>query len=334
MTFSPSPATPLVTICMPAYNYGQYIEQAVQSAWGQTHRPLELIVIDDGSTDDTWEILGRLKAASPIPMTVLKGEHRGVAAALNLALKAANGEWVSILHADDINRPERVAKQLAVAGADDVLVHCEYTCIDEHGAPTEYDSSVDLPPASGDALRDILQLRRDVRSMTVMFRRSAFEKIGPYDEALPVEDWQSILRLSKLGHVAHVPEALVLRRVHRTNISFTAHRKKKTFSFREIGIDVLREVTPSDLPLDRICALHSAVVLRNALALGAWEKVLDGLRQCWAAWPEQRQLLVKETLRGVPSYLWMNAVRDRLPSSAVRRLLALKASMIKLRARA
>lgn len=322
-----------VSVCMPAYNYGHFIEQAVRSVFEQTHRPLELVVVDDGSTDNTWSVLEGLRDESPIPMKILKGEHRGVSAALNLALRHATGDWISILHADDYQRPDRVARQLAAAGPEDVLVHSEYTCVDEHGAPNGYDSSVDLPPLTGSALRRLLLLQGDVRSMTVMFRRSAFDQMGPYDESLPVEDWQSILRLSKLGNVAHVAEPLVYRRVHSTNISFTAHRKKKTFSFKEIGIDILREVTPADLQLDRVLAIHTAVVLRNALALGAFEKVRDGLRQAFDELPAQRAFLIRETLRGVPSYLWMHGLRDVLPSPVVRGLLKAKAVAMTVRAR-
>lgn len=334
MTEQPSPTSLLVSVCMPAYNYGHFIEQAVRSVFDQDYRPLELVVVDDGSTDDTWDTLERLKRESPIPMTVLKGEHRGVSAALNLALRHASGEWISILHADDYARVDRVTKQVAAAGPGDVLVHCEYVCVDEHGTLTGYDSSVDIPPAQGDALRDLVLLRRDVRSMTVMFRKSAFDAMGEYDESLPVEDWQSILRLSRLGTVAHVPEQLIFRRVHSTNISFTAHRKKKTFSFREIGIDILREVTPRDLPIDRVLAIHTAVVLRNALALGAFEKVADGLRQGFAEFPRQRAFLLRETLRAAPSYVWMHGLRDALPDGAVRALLRTKAAFMRYRGRA
>ena len=173
----------LVSVCVPTYNYAQYIERAVASIFTQSHRPLELIVVDDGSTDNTLEILARLQADAPIPMKVVQGKHKGVSAALNLALAAATGEWICILAADDIARPDRVEKQVAAIADGVVLIHSEYTCIDQFGAPTLYDSSTDLPPARGDALRDLLLLRSDVRSMTVMIKKLALDE-HPYDALL------------------------------------------------------------------------------------------------------------------------------------------------------
>lgn len=334
MTRSPSSSRPLVTVCMPAYNYGHFIEQAVRSAWAETYRPLELVVVDDGSTDGTWELLKRLEPESPIPMTVLKGQHRGVAAALNLALTAAKGEWISVLHADDYSHPDRIAAQVARVDSPDVVaVHSEYVCVDERGRETGYDSSTDLPPAVGQDLRAILLRRADVRSMTMLIRRSALDAIGRYQEDLPVEDWQSILRLAKAGEFRHVPQRHIFRRVHGANISIGA-QKKKTFSFKEIAIDVLKEVAPPDLDWDHLCVLHASVVIKNALAQGGFAKAVDGFNQCWKRYPSQRVLLTREFASGLRSWLWLSHVRDRLPEGATRALLKLKALGVASRARA
>lgn len=322
---------PLVSVCMPTYNYAHYLEEAIRSVYAQTYRPLELVVVDDGSTDNTTAVLEAVVANAPIPVKVVMGDHRGVAATLNKALKSSSGEWICILAADDIATPDRVQKQVNAIEEGTVMVHSEYVCIDSKGARLAYDSSTDLPPARGEALRALLLLQADVRSMTVMIRRAALEA-QPYDESLPSEDWQSILRLSKIGRIAHVPEALVLRRVHLGSASFTGHRNKTTFSFKEIGLDVLREVTPADLPLDRVCAIHTSVVLRNALALGAFRKVKDGFRQSFEEFPDQRAFIVAETLKAVPSYFWTHGLRERMPESALKALLRLKAAAISLRA--
>lgn len=321
--------SPLVSVCMPTYNYGHFVEQAIRSAWAETHRPIELVVVDDGSTDGTWELLARLERESPIPMRVLKGQHRGVAAALNLALTAARGEWVAILHADDYASPDRVTAQLATVDSPSVvLVHSEYVCVDEKGQSTGYDSSTDLPPASGRALRDIVLLRADVRSMTMLIRRSALDHIGGYDESKPVEDWQSILRLARDGEIRHVARSLIFRRVHRTNISVASQRKRRKFSFDAIGLDVVREVAPPDVPFDYVAVLHSSVDIRNSLAQGGYESAMDGFRQCWERFPAHRGLLVREFASGLRSWLWLRHVRDVLPKGALRALLRLKAAAV------
>lgn len=322
---------PLVSVCMPSYNYASYLETSIRSVFAQSYRPLELIIVDDGSTDDSAAVIERVTRDAPIPVRTVMGSHGGVSAALNLALSAAKGDWICILAADDVSRPERVERLInAASGPAVVLVHSEYTCIDTDGSPTLYDSSTDLPPAQGRALRSLLELKADVRSMTVMLKRSAMPSV-PYDPSLPAEDWQSILRLARAGSIAHVPEPLVERRIHQRSASFSVHRNQKTFSFTEVGIDVLKEVCPPDLPLDRVIALHTAVVLRNALALGAFEKVWDGLRQGFEAIPTQRAFLARETLRGLTSYVWIHGMQNRLPKPAVRALLRLKGQMIRSR---
>ena len=312
---------------MPSYNYARYLEASVRSVFAQSYRPLELIIVDDGSTDDSAALIERLAKDAPIPVRTLLGQHRGVSAALNLAVKEARGEWLCILAADDISKPERMTRLMSAVEEGVVLVHSEYECIDAEGARTAYDSSTDLPPARGSALRDLLELLVDVRSMTVMIRSSAMVA-QPYDEDLPSEDWQSILRLAKVGRIAHIPEALVERRVHTMNASFTSHRKKKTFSMKEIGIDVLREVCPTDIPFDRVGVIHASVVIRNAMAMGAWEKVADGIRQCWDAFPTERALLLRSCSRGFISYAWVNALRPHTPPFILKLLLGLKAQLI------
>ena len=314
----------LVSITMPAYNYGCYVEQAVRSAFTQTYPNLELVAVDDGSTDDTLAILERLARESPFPMKVVRGQHRGVSAALNLALDHASGDFVSMLHADDWYREDKVEKQMALIeyAPEVVVVHSEYVSVDRDGKPMDHGSWLDLPPASGNALRDLLHMQRDVRSPTMLMRRSALEQIGRYDETLPVEDWQSILGLSNIGRVAHVDEPLVFRRLHGANISFQTHRGQH-FSFDEFGYSVLRKVIPPDMPFDDICALHAGIALHTAVGQGGWRKARHGYAECWRAFPGGRNRLIKSALGGARTYVWINLLMPRLPQravSAIRRL--------------
>src|SRR4051812_17375713 len=97
--------TPLVTIAIPCFNAGLSIGAAVQSALDQSWPEKEIIVVDDGSLDDSLEVLERFGPA----IQVIRGEHRGGNAARNLALAQAQGEWVQFLDADDYLEREKIA---------------------------------------------------------------------------------------------------------------------------------------------------------------------------------------------------------------------------------
>jgi len=313
----------LVSVCMPAYNYGRYIEQAILSVFEQDYRPLELVVVDDGSTDDTAIILDRLATAAPIPVKVVSGGHGGVSAAVNLAVANSSGDWIVMAHADDWFRFDRVRKLLGSVADDTSLVHSDYVAVDERGNATGYDGSVDLRPAVGHALDDLLMLRRDVRSVSIMFRRCLMEEGGPLDEKFPTEDWQLILRLARLGTVAYVDEPLVYRRVHTENLSFTAHRRDTTFTEGDFGYSGLREVTPSHLDFENVAVRHAAVVIRNSLSAGSWRRAVSGFQMTWKLLPSERLLLAWLSLGGFVSFGWRR-VRPILPRFVVLYLVRLK----------
>jgi len=317
---------PLVSVLTPVWNCERFVGQAVRSVWSQTHRPLELLAVDDGSTDRSYEVLQELARESPVPMKIWSPGHHGIAGALNFALEHAGGDFVTLLHADDVLLPEKIARQVAALEAqpDALLAHCEYLGIDEAGNPTGYDSDLDLPPARGRALRDLLLLRADVRSMTVMFRRCFFDTVGGYAEAYPVEDWVSILRACRLAPVVHVPQALVERRVHGENVSQVAHRAPR-ITPAEFGYPALGEVLPADMDPGRIRALHAGVVVRAAAAQGAWRKAASGFPVLRGLFPGQEWRLALPFFLGALSFARARILRPLLPASLIRRMLRIKA---------
>lgn len=107
MTASPPP---LVTVVVPSYNYARFIRECVQSIWAQTWRPLELIVVDDGSQDDSVAVVSELLSTAPIPMRLLTPGRVGLIRALNLALENCSGEYVSLLAADDRMSPTKIGR--------------------------------------------------------------------------------------------------------------------------------------------------------------------------------------------------------------------------------
>jgi len=318
---------PLVSVIVPAYNYGRFVATAVRSAWAQDYPSLEVIAIDDGSTDDTRAVLHELASNSPVPMKVLDGGHQGVSAAMNLGLFHAKGSLISILHADDAYLPSKVRRQVELFSTDPelALVHCEYQAIDEDGEPQNgVTSALDPTPARGNALECILRLRCDVRSMTMMFPTEVMRRLGGYDESLPSEDWQSILRLASHGRIGHVAEPLVLRRIHVQNSSISRYRHQAGFRLSEIAEDVLLDVAPPGTDLDRLRARHVASIVTNAAAEGNSGKARAALRTGWAAFPMGRPRLIVAYLSGLRARVWMTRIAPALPAVIVRAVRALK----------
>ena len=101
---------PLISVIIAAYNTARYVGEAIDSALAQTYSPIEIIVVDDGSTDNTQEVL----AAYSDRITILRQENSGSAAARNAALEAARGEFVAVLDSDDVWMPDKLERQMAL----------------------------------------------------------------------------------------------------------------------------------------------------------------------------------------------------------------------------
>lgn len=188
----------LVSVVMPVRNGADHVLLACRTALGQTEQDLELIVVDDGSTDGTSDIVASVQDPR---VRFFETEPSGVSAARNLAIEAAVGEWVAFLDADDLWEPSKLERQLAVsADADLVFTDAWIQQVGEsrplgrfHAvSPAVFDETDPLPS----------MLRRDnfVPTSSVLVRRSALRDVGGFDESLAVaEDLDLWLRLAAAG---------------------------------------------------------------------------------------------------------------------------------------
>jgi hypothetical protein len=183
--------TPLVTIAIPCYNAGRWIAAAVRSALDQTWPEKEVIVVDDGSTDESRSELEKFGGA----IRVIRGEHRGGNAARNQALAAARGEWVQFLDADDYLEAEKIAQQLAETneGAQADVIYSP-VWVEEAGSRT---------PSPIDAGRDIHSqwLSWQIpQTGGALWRRSALDGLGGWKEGQPCcQEHELYLRALKAG---------------------------------------------------------------------------------------------------------------------------------------
>ncbi|MGW4868969.1 glycosyltransferase [Streptomyces chartreusis] len=207
----------LVSVIIPLHNTERYIEACLASVLGQTHRELDVIVVDDGSTDGGAAIAERVADGR---VRVDRGINRGVAGARNRGLALARGEFVAFLDADDLWYPDKLAEQLAVLRGDRDVVAV--------GAVFQYLSdSGRLLGRAGENARDAVARQRLRRGQLMPFpissllcRTDAVRDSGGFDESLPpVADLDLMARLAMAGPIATVMRPLGAYRVHSDSMS-------------------------------------------------------------------------------------------------------------------
>lgn len=191
---------PAVSVIMPAYNVAPYIAEAISSVLAQTFTDYELIVVDDGSTDETAAIVRTFMGRDP-RIVLVQQENRGLAAARNAALRAASAPLLALLDSDDIWAPEFLAEQVAILDARpdvDIVTGNAWTLgSHEDGLPAR--PTPDPRPAPN--LATILTDELSVFIMSV-FRRRVYETIGGFDDMLRTnEDFDFWLRAAIAGFV-------------------------------------------------------------------------------------------------------------------------------------
>ena len=189
---------PAVSIIMPAYNVEAYVGDAIRSALAQTFTDFELIVVDDGSTDGTAQVV-RALARADSRITLVQQANRGLAGARNSALRASRGEFFALLDSDDLWEPTFLAEQLAILHArpevDIVTGNGWYLGGAQHGQPARPHPDPRPTPDLGSIIGD----EWSVFIMSV-FRRNVYTKIGPFDESMRSnEDYDFWLRAAVAG---------------------------------------------------------------------------------------------------------------------------------------
>ena len=187
---------PTISVIIPAYNAAQSIAAAVRSAWDQKPRPSEVIVVDDGSTDDTAAVVSGL----PIPVKLLSQANQGAGQARNAGVTQAKGEWLAFLDADDVWLPGKLEKQGRYTGDPSVaVINCRAKT--KQGGPVASEISLDR-----------LWEANDLITSSVLVRRSAFLAAGGFDANLDLaEDHDLWFRLAAGGWtIVNCPEDLVL----------------------------------------------------------------------------------------------------------------------------
>jgi len=217
-----------VSVVIPSYNHASFVAEAVQSVLGQEGCEVELIVVDDGSTDGSPEVLRGLAAPR---LRVVEQANRGAHDAINRGLGEASGDFLAILNSDDRWAPGRLQAALAVFGRDPetALVGSWIQLIDEAGRPLSVKHGYDdLDPWPVAEPARTFKADRDLRTALLsqnywattsnyVFPRSTWERHGPFRPLRFAHDWDFALRVQREGR-AHMLEAPLLEyRIHGAN---------------------------------------------------------------------------------------------------------------------
>ncbi len=180
-----------LSVVVPAHDAAATVAAAVRSALGQTRQPDEIVVVDDGSSDDTAAVVRGVGG----PVRLIEQAQGGPSAARNAGVAASSGEWLAFLDADDEWHPEKLEQQLRVATGDVALVATDWA-----REPVDVAVPPNVPTTEL-TTSEILLLNR-FQTSSVLLRRDAFVAAGGFDSALDgVEDWDMWLRASRQGRV-------------------------------------------------------------------------------------------------------------------------------------
>lgn len=221
-------SAPRVSILTPVYNGARYITHAIESALAQTYPDFELIIVNDGSTDNSAEVV-RPYLADP-RIKYLEQTNGGVASARNAALRVALGSYIGFLDQDDLWLPEKLRLQVQYLDdhPDVGLVHANQSYIDSDGRHIRIQFDDGFSKVSDWCFEELF-IKNRIAVLTVLARKSALDRTGPLNEAISGgDDYEMWLRVSKHFPIGHLDQALAHYRTHESNVSNDSFRMTRT----------------------------------------------------------------------------------------------------------
>ena len=223
---------PLISVMMPTYNNAKYIKQAIESIYAQNYDNIEIIVVDDGSTDNTKEIVQQYKGIKYFYI-----EHKGIPFARNLVLEKSKGEYIAILDSDDYWLPEKLNMQIQYFKDHP---DCEIVF-------TKFKNIIDNEKIRNDRIT-INEKNREEKEKkhlpTALIKKSLFEKYGVFDEDFQTgEDSELMFRFEKNGvNLNHyVSTILYIRRLHGNNITLRVREKYSKYLMKVLRKGILKK---------------------------------------------------------------------------------------------
>lgn len=279
-----------ISVVIPTYQRAELLNEAIISAASQTTAPVEIVVVDDGSTDATADVVQRLRSelGQEIQVTYLRQVRMGGNAARNAGVRAASGDWIAFLDSDDLWVEDKLEKQLERVSLSPGSVAC-YCGLrgfsDEGQLPVEHRTFPE-----GDLSSSLLVRDGTAPTSCYLVRRSVLLDAGLFDEKLQArQDWDMWIRVSRFGAIVSVPEPLTRFR-HHDGERTSSDPNRELRAYRAIRIkyrDRLRTL-PLGLRLAARSAYHRRVARVRRHYEGRWFRGLSHGLAAWAVSPLER----------------------------------------------
>ncbi len=214
--------TPLVSVCIPSYNHARFLPATLDAIFAQTFRDFEVVVVDDGSTDNSLDILNNYAAKHAGMMRVYTHPGRqnlGVSVTRNLAIREARGSYWCPEDSDDVSYPDRIERQVTFMEkhSDIAWIYGVSDFVDEdgHRLPGQYGYDLSSVP---DLIEDLI-LHPTIA--LAMIRMDCLKQVGPFEPGMVRSEWEHVIRLADRFPGAFLPEALGAHRNHHSNTSIS-----------------------------------------------------------------------------------------------------------------
>jgi glycosyltransferase involved in cell wall biosynthesis len=285
---------PRVSVIIPTYNHAQYIGRAINSILGQTFKDFEIIVVDDGSTDSTKDIV----SSYPNPVKYLRQDNRGPSTARNAGITASRGEFVAFLDSDDyfMKRNLEIKMSFLESNPRADWIYSDWQYVDDEGSPVKKGSSkfkYSEKKLTGEIFEELLRSRNFISPCTVVIKRSVLEDVGHFDTLIPSqEEYDLWLRISLKYPAYYIDKVLVFVTLHPKSLStdFT-----KWVNGNAVIVEKLKDLIPHDFRdreklLDKMLADRHTFIGRHFLQKGQFNEAINEFWQSIKRLPFQKRI--------------------------------------------
>jgi len=226
--------SPKISVIMSVYNGEKYLREAINSILNQTFKNFEFIIVNDGSTDSSLDII---KSYNDARIVVIDQKNTGQGIGRNIAIKHSNGEYIAILDADDISMPDRLQLQY-----DFLEKHPECVAVGSNAEIIDKDSNyvyTSNQALSWEEIKNNLPSMPFIHSST-MYRKTAFDKVGGYPDMRSAEDAVLFNKFAKIGELRNLPDVLIKYRICSTAVT-TKSSGKDSKIIENIILDAIND---------------------------------------------------------------------------------------------